>query len=562
MYSRMRRLVLVTIAALLAAVSTYAGNDGFLKGKVLRIDKETVAEVGSEGSPFDISLPVAGLSIGGSAKLSLLDVELALKQAAEDDDIAMIYFNYDHFSAPTSACEEIRRYIREFSEAGKPVVAYGHSLGNGSYYMASAADRVFLHPKGSGSLNGLASQQYFLKDALDTLGIEVKLIRHGKFKSAGEMYIRNSMSPENRRQYEALLEATWSTLVADMAASRGIEAAQLREWIGNLELGTASTWVEKGLIDGLKYKDEMEDYICHLFGTTEPDAVKRINLKEYVKKVKKGSGKKVAVLYADGEITRDGNEIAGEKFAAQIAKLRKDESIKAVVFRVNSPGGEVVAADIIRREIELLGKEKPVIASYSSYAASGGYLISAGCSKIFCDNTTLTGSIGVFGMVPNVGKAASKILKVNFETVKTDPHAAAGSLFTGLDDEEEAWYQKEIELIYEDFVGVVAEGRHMTTEQVDDLAQGRVWAGKDALLLGLCDEKGTLLDAIDYAAEQAGLSKYKIVVAPEKQKGFVSKKDKKEKPLVHIQNIISQPGFRAMAIMPFMTVDSENPFAL
>ena len=562
MYSRMRRLVLVIIAALLAAVSTYAGNDGFLKGKVLRIDKETVAEVGSEGSPFDISLPVAGLSIGGGAKLSLLDVELALKQAAEDDDIAMIYFNYDHFSAPTSACEEIRRYIREFSEAGKPVVAYGHSLGNGSYYMASAADRVFLHPKGSGSLNGLASQQYFLKDALDTLGIEVKLIRHGKFKSAGEMYIRNSMSPENRRQYEALLEATWSTLVADMAASRGIEAAQLREWIGNLELGTASTWVEKGLIDGLKYKDEMEDYICHLFGTTEPDAVKRINLKEYVKKVKKGSGKKVAVLYADGEITRDGNEIAGEKFAAQIAKLRKDESIKAVVFRVNSPGGEVVAADIIRREIELLGKEKPVIASYSSYAASGGYLISAGCSKIFCDNTTLTGSIGVFGMVPNVGKAASKILKVNFETVKTDPHAAAGSLFTGLDDEEEAWYQKEIELIYEDFVGVVADGRHMTTEQVDDLAQGRVWAGKDALLLGLCDEKGTLLDAIDYAAEQAGLSKYKIVVAPEKQKGFVSKKDKKEKPLVHIQNIISQPGFRAMAIMPFMTVDSENPFAL
>ncbi len=558
----MRRLVLVIFAALLAAVSTYAGNDGFLKGKVLRIDKETIAEVGSEGSPFDISLPVAGLSLGGSAKLSLLDVELALKQAAEDDDIAMIYFNYDHFSAPTSACEEIRRYIREFSEAGKPVVAYGHSLGNGSYYMASAADRVFLHPKGSGSLNGLASQQYFLKDALDTLGIEVKLIRHGKFKSAGEMYIRNSMSPENRRQYEALLEATWSTLVADMAASRGIEAAQLREWIGNLELGTASTWVEKGLIDGLKYKDEMEDYICHLFGTTEPDAVKRINLKEYVKKVKKGSGKKVAVLYADGEITRDGNEIAGEKFAAQIAKLRKDESIKAVVFRVNSPGGEVVAADIIRREIELLGKEKPVIASYSSYAASGGYLISAGCSKIFCDNTTLTGSIGVFGMVPNVGKAASKILKVNFETVKTDPHAAAGSLFTGLDGEEEAWYQKEIELIYEDFVGVVADGRHMTTEQVDDLAQGRVWAGKDALLLGLCDEKGTLLDAIDYAAEQAGLSKYKIVVAPEKQKGFVSKKDKKEKPLVHIQNIISQPGFRAMAIMPFMTVDSENPFAL
>lgn len=556
----MKKLRLTVILLLTAAFAANAG-DGFLKGKVLRIDKETVAEVGSEGSPFDIDIPIPGLSLGGSARLSLLDVELALKKAAEDKDIAMIYFNYDHFSAPISACEEIRRYIREFSQAGKPVVAYGHTLGNGSYYMASAADRVFLHPKGSGTLNGLASTQYFLKDLLDTLGVEVKLIRHGKFKSAGEMYIRNSMSPENRRQYEALLEATWSTLVADMAASRGIETSQLREWVANLELGTASTWVDKGLIDGLKYKDEMEQYICHLFGTTEPDAVKRINLKDYVKDVKKGSGKKVAVLYADGEITRDGNEIAGEKFAAQIEKLRKDESVKAVVFRVNSPGGEVVAADIIRREIELLGKEKPVVASYASYAASGGYLISAGCSKIFCDNTTLTGSIGVFGMVPNLGKAASKVLKINFESVESEPHASAGDLFTGLDQEEEAWYQKEIELIYEDFVGVVAQGRNMTTEQVDDLAQGRVWAGKDALLLGLCDDKGSLLDAIDYAAEQAGLSKFKIVTAPEKKRGLNSK-DKKNKPLVIVEDIVSQPGFRAMAEMPYMTIDPVNPFAL
>ncbi|MCR5407981.1 MAG: signal peptide peptidase SppA [Bacteroidales bacterium] len=558
----MRRLFLVIIAALLAAASAYAGSDGFLKGKVLRIDKETVAEVGSEGSPISISLPVPGLSLGGSAKLSLLDVELALKQAAKDDDIAMIYFNYDNFSAPTSACEEIRRYIREFSEAGKPVVAYGCSLGNGPYYMASAADRIFLNPKGSGSLNGLASQQYFLKDLLDTLGVEVKLIRHGKFKSAGEMYIRNSMSPENRQQYQDILEATWSTMVEQMAASRGIEASQLREWISNLELGTADTWMDKGLIDGLKYKDEMEDYICHLFGTTEPDAVKRVNLKEYVKKVKKGSGKKVAVLYADGEISRDGNEIAGEKFAAQIAKIRKDESIKAVVFRVNSPGGEVVAADIIRREMELLCKEKPVVASYSSYAASGGYWISVGCNKIFCDNTTLTGSIGVFGMVPNVSKAASKVLKVNFETVKSDPHAGAGGIFTGLDAEEEAWYQKEIEDIYTNFLNVVAAGRDMTPEKVDDIAQGRVWAGKDALKIGLVDETGSLLDAIDYIAKEAGLSKYKIVVAPEKQKGFGMNKDKKEKPLVHVQDMLSQPGFRAMAIMPFMTVDPENPFAL
>ena len=554
----MKKLVITALIAL-AAITSVRAEDGFLKGKVLRIDlKESIAEVGSDGGMFDIDMPSLPIDIGiESAKLGLLKVEMALKKAAGDKNIAMIYLNYDHFSAPMTAMEEIRRYIQEFSQAGKPVVAYGCSLSNGSYYIASAADRVFLNPKGSGSLNGLGSDQYFLKDMLDTLGIKVQLIRHGKYKSAGEMYIRNSMSSENRRQYEELLCPIWNSMVEEMAASRGVSASDLSSWIDNLELGTADTWVEKGLVDGLKYKDEMEQYICHLFGTTDPKAVRRIELKDYMKDVKPGTGKKIAVLYADGEISRSGNEVAGEKFAAQIAKLRKDDDIKAVVFRVNSPGGEVVAADIIRREIELLGKEKPVIASYASYAASGGYLISAGCERIFTDKYTLTGSIGVFGLIPSIGDAASKVLKVNFEHVGTTPHSGMGNLINGLTPEEEAWYQKEIEKIYDDFVGVVMDGRGKTYDEVDEIAQGRVWSGMNALEIGLCDQTGTLLDAIGYAAEKAGLSKYKIVTYPEQPKGGVlrsGRKKDKDKPLVLVQSLAEEPGYRCMAIMDYLKI--------
>lgn len=555
----MKRLTVSLFLAVLMILPGQAQN--FLKGKVLKIDmSDTVAEKGSEGSPFNLDL---GLPIGGfdGAKVSLLSLERALEKASKDDEIAMVYLNYDKLSAGSAAMEELRECLARVSASGKPVIAYGAGLSNGSYYIASVADRVFMHPKGSGTLNGLGTTQFFIKDLLDTLGVQVQLIRHGKFKSAGEMYIRNSMSPENRRQYQELEESVWSSMVEQMAASRGIKAEDLRTWIAGLELGTASTWMEKGLIDGLKYRDEMEEYICHLFGTKDPKNVKRVDIREYASKVKSGSGSKIAVLYADGEIAREGSQIAGEKFAREVEKLRKDESVKAVVFRVNSPGGEVVAADMIRREIELLGREKPVIASYGAYAASGGYLISAGCRKIFVDNATLTGSIGVFGMIPNIGGAVKKLLKVNVETVGTDPHAGMGNLFQGLNEEEEAWYQKEIEGIYTDFVNVVVQGRGMTFEQVDEIAQGRVWSGKDALVNGLADEKGILLDAIKAAATEAGLTKYKIVTYPA-QKSFMKamREDSRKGKDLPLVNAVTEPGFKAMALMPFVTFDPE--FAL
>ena len=550
----MRRLILCLCAAALACAALNAADSGYLKGKILKIESdESVAERG--GRSLQISL--SGVSTG--SYMSVLSVERALQKAAEDKKIAMVYINTDHFSAGLSSCEEIRKYIKAVSAAGKPVVAYGASMGNASYYLASAADRVFLHPPGGGSLNGMSSTQPFLKDLLDTLGVEVQLIRHGKFKSAGEMYIRNDISPENREQYEVMLGSIWATFAEEIAESRGISVEDLNSWVDGLALSTAQTWLDKGLVDGLKYRDEMEDYLCRLFGTTEASDVKTVSLAEYIGDLKKGPARnKIAVLYADGEIVREGGDIVGEKLSRTIAKVRADSTVKAVVFRVNSPGGEVVAADMIRREIELLGKVKPVVASYGSYAASGGYLISAGCSRIFTDNTTLTGSIGVFGMVPSLGKAIRKNLHINMVDIGTHEHSSMGSGMKPLSAEEEAWYQQEIEGIYDTFVGVVSDGRSMSKEAVDSIAQGRVWAGRDALQIGLCDEKGTLLDAIKYTAELAGLEKYRIEVYPEKKsflEGLKSgdKADRKD-PLVQF-HYLKEPGFKALARMPYITID-------
>ncbi len=549
----MRRTIVFCFAVLLS-LSVQAA-EGFLKGKLLKIDmKDVIAERG--GNSFSVSL--GGFDF--SSTVSLLDMERALDKAAEDSKIAAVYINTDHFAAGMAASEEIRHYLLNLSKAGKPVIAYGASMDNSSYYIASAADRVFLHPQGGGSLTGMSSTQPFIKDLLDTLGVEVQLIRHGKFKSAGEMYIRNDISPENREQYETMLGSIWSTIAEDIAASRGIKAEDLNAWVDGLALSTAKSWVDKGLVDGLKYRDEMEDYLCHLFGTTETSEVKTLDIKEYIDDLKKGpSKKKVAVIYANGEIVRDGGDIVGEALSRTIAKVRADSTVKAVVFRVNSPGGEVVAADMIRREIELLGKVKPVVASYGAYAASGGYLISAGCSKIFTDNTTLTGSIGVFGMIPSLGKAIRKNLHVNMVNIGTHEHSSMGSGMQPLTPEEEAWYQEEIEGIYDSFVTVVSEGRSMTKDAVDEIAQGRVWAGKDALRIGLCDEKSTLLEAIKYIADKTALKDYRIAVYPEKKSMLKEFKDgdksKKDDPLVNIKNSLT-PGFKAMARMPYITIDT------
>ena len=494
------RLFIVAIMAMLPMMAFAA------KAKVLKIDfKNPIAERNVGGSSFDIM----SLINGTPNSVTLLSYVNAIDAAAQDKNIGMIYMTPENISAGTAQLEEIRAALQRFRQSGKPIVAYCSNFGNGSYYIASVADKIILDPASESMITGLSSQMIFLKDLLDALGVDVQLIRHGKYKSAGEMYIRSSSSPENRLQNEVLVNSIWNTMTRQIAASRGFTQEQFNQWVENLEMCHPQEYKEKGLIDETWYKDEVEQYLCEQNGAKKIGEVQFVKINKYASKLKKGSRKnRIAVVYADGEIVDNGGDadIVGTKLANTLRKVREDKKVKAVVFRVNSPGGSAQASEAIRHELQLLRAEKPVIASYGDYAASGGYWISAESDYIFSDCNTLTGSIGVFGMIPSIGKAVSKNLKVNIETVSSTSHSDMMSGIRKLNDAEVAYIQKQIEKIYDDFTGLVSNGRGISKDSVDAIGQGRVWAGSDALRIGLVDSEGGLKEAIEYAAGKVGLT--------------------------------------------------------
>ena len=454
-----------------------------------------------------------------SKTIGLYKAVKAIDEAASDPSIKMIYIDASNFSASISNLEEIREALVRFRASGKPVIAYADNLTVGNYYYASVADKVVLNTFGEIVFNGLSSNILYYKDIIDKLGVDVQLIRHGKYKSAGEPFIKNDISKENREQYECMLSTIWDTLVEGICSSRDFSADEFNTWVENLQITDNNVAKEKGIVDELWYKDEMTDYLCQLCEVEKAKDLKVTDLASYASfKVKPDlkAKDKIAVIYANGEIvmgdSKDGQ--IGDNFAGKIKEVREDSTVKAVVFRVNSPGGSVQASAIIAREIELLKKVKPVIASYGDYAASGGYWISCQCDKIFSDKTTLTGSIGVFGILPSFGRALKKNLLINSVEVSNMKHGALMDGMHPLDDEEVAFMQNSIENIYTEFTGRVAEGRDMTVEAVDNIAQGRVWAGGDALGIGLVDEIGSLNTAIEYAASSLGLEKYQVSEYP------------------------------------------------
>ena len=495
------RLFVVAIMALMPLMAL-AG-----KAKVLKIDfKNPIAERNVGSSSFDIMSMVNGTP----NSVTLLSYIQAIDAAAEDKNIGMIYMTPENISAGISQVEEIRAALERFRKSGKPIVAYCENFGNTSYYLASVADKVILDPASESMITGVSTQMIFLKDLFDALGVDMQLIRHGKYKAAGEMYIRNSSSPENRLQNEVLINSIWDTMSSQIAASRGITQKELNDWVENLEMCHADEYKAKGLVDETWYKDEVEKYLCEQNGAKKISEVGFVKINKYATKIKKGNRKnRIAVIFADGEIVNSGSDadIVGSKLASTIRKVREDKKVKAVVFRVNSPGGSAQASEAIRHELQLLRAEKPVIASYGDYAASGGYWISAESDYIFSDKSTITGSIGVFGLVPSVGDAISKNLKVNIETIGTSSHSDMMNGMRKLDDAEVEYMQKQIEKIYSDFTGLVSNGRGISKDSVDAIGQGRVWSGADALGIGLVDCHGGIQDAIDYAAGKVGLGK-------------------------------------------------------
>lgn len=472
---------------------------------VLQINMSTMtlSEQTQDADPF--------ASISGSQTVTPVGIYSAIQAvnaAASDPAVKFIYMKPDGAMGGISQMEEFRSALVNFRNSGKAIVSYIENPSNASYYLASVSDKIYMtsYEGGMNMFGGLSSQMIFLKDILDRLGVNVQLIRHGKYKSAGEMYIRNSASPENLEQNTEMIESVWSSWSSAIAESRNISVEALNGMLNNLELNFPSDFLEKGLVDELLTREELQQKLCDLYSAEKFEDIKAIQLPDYAKlkstpNIK--AEKKVAVIYAEGNIV-DGNEkqqVAGDRFAGIIADVRKDSTVKAVVLRVNSPGGSVLASEKIKTEIELLKKRGvPVIASYGDYAASGGYWISAGCDKIYSNATTLTGSIGVFSMIPDISGTLKDKVHINITPVNSNSHADMYGMMRPLDKAELDYMQASVENIYEKFTGLVAEGRGMTVENVDAIAQGRVWTGAEALEIGLVDEIGTIEDAIIYAA--------------------------------------------------------------
>jgi protease-4 len=489
------------IGALAAAGDT---TPAMPKEAVLSIDFSgmTLAEQTTEADP--LAMLKGGEQVTPVGIYSAIN---AINAAAQDPAIRYIYMKPDGVSGGTAQIEELRTALKNFRDSGKAIVSYIESPTNAGYYLASVSDKIYMtkYDGGMNMFNGISSQLIFLKDALDRLGVNVQLIRHGKYKSAGEMYIRSSSSKENMEQNEAMINSMWESLSTEIAQAREITVEELNDMLNNLELNFPEDFLAKGLVDELLTREELQQKLADLYVTDSYKKVKSISLADYAKIKDVPNLKatdKVAVIYAEGSIV-DGNSsdgVAGDRFAKIIADVRNDKDVKAVVLRVNSPGGSVMASEKIKAELELLGENVPVIASYGDYAASGGYWISANCDYIFSNATTLTGSIGVFSMIPDIGGVIKDKLHVTVTPVKSNDHADMLGMMRPLDSKETAYMQASVERIYTKFTNIVAEGRDMTVEDVDAIAQGRVWAGAEALGIGLVDQIGTIEDAIEYAA--------------------------------------------------------------
>ncbi len=521
----MRLLGLIFFLLMLGSASLSSGKTVLPRQGVLDIDMAqfTLAEQTQEET-FTPSLSLGGFSVSAPT-VGLWDAVQAINQAAADPSIQYILLRPDAASGGVASLEEFRAALTEFRKSGKAVVAWTESPGNGSYYLASAADKVYMssYHGGTYQMLGLSSQMTFLKDLLDKVGVNVQLIRHGKYKSAGEMFIKNGPSPENREQYQVMVNSLWKTISSATAESRGISEEDFNALIDGLKLVYPEDFLQAGLVDELLDHEGIVGKLCTLAQVEKVEDLHLVPLADYVaaKVTNLGGKENVAILFADGDIVegREMTEVASDRFVAEIDKLRKDKTVKSVVLRVNSPGGSVTAAEKIRTALKLLMEEKPLVASYANYAASGGYWISAGAQKIYSDATCLTGSIGVFSMIPEVSKVTDKV-GVNFVSISSNKHGDMFSLMRPFDAEELAYMQAGVEDIYDNFVNLVAEGRSMEKQQVDDIAQGRVWAGTDAIGIGLVDEIGTLSDAVEYAASLAGyVSKgdYHVVCYPKPQ---------------------------------------------
>jgi protease-4 len=444
-----------------------------------------------------------------------------LKRAAVDENIEGIFLNLRNVPSGFTTLSEVREGLAEFKKSGKFIYAYADSYTHKSYYLASVADSIFMTPEGVFYFAGLSAEATFYKNALDKIGVEMQVIKHGSYKSAAESFTREDLSEENREQIEGYVGAIWEKLVTDIAESRNLEPAALNRYADELISIDNEKLMETGMIDGLIYYDEMLSMMKKKLGVEESDDLEAIDLNRYKdvpsKEKKAYSRDKIAVIYAMGTVV-DGNMgegyIGSERISRAIRKARRDKSVKAIVFRVNSGGGGVVASDVIYREAMLAAREKPFVASMGDVAASGGYYIVAPADTILASPSTITGSIGVIFTIPNMKELMNEKIGITTDVVKTNRYSDILTVFDPLDQDEKLFIQHTVDDTYENFVGLVAQHREKDYDAVDAIAGGRVWSGKDALELGLIDMFGGLEKSIEVAAEMAGLDAYRIESLP------------------------------------------------
>lgn len=480
--------------------------------------------------------PLAGIDVTtlqSMPQLSLFKALRALEAAAADDRIKGIYLRMNGTGgiAGTALLEELREALEEFKQSGKFVVAYNETYSQGQYYLASVADRIYLQPEGGMDWSGLASNVTFYKGLLDKLDLNVEIFRPTacRYKSAVEPFILEKMSPSNREQMQALVNSMWGTISGAVCAARGFDSVEMRRITDNLEVTLADEALKYGFVDELLYEDQMNDVFDSLGVESDGGDYRFVTLGEYAAQVgadlKNISADRVAIVYADGQIVDGegyGREIYGNTLAAKLADVRRDDQVKAVVVRVNSPGGSALASDVIWREMELLRAEKPVIVSMGSYAASGGYYISCPADVIVADRLTLTGSIGVFGMFLNPIDALKNKLGITLDGVKSNASAGMGSV-EPLTPAQRASIMRGVDKVYETFTQDVAAGRNLPIEKVLDIAGGRVWSGSDALGIGLIDAYGGLKTAIALAVDKAGLGEnFRVVEVTQQPSGLAA----------------------------------------
>lgn len=514
-------LGIVMMGSIFFVIGVAASADGSSEYKP---DQNTVFKLSLNGVLVDqaVKNPFSELMGESSNQTAVSDVIKAIRRAKANDNIKGIYLEAGSLSTGFAGIEAIRRELADFKDSGKFIVSYGDYYTQGAYYLCSVADSVFLNPQGSVSLVGLASQGLFFTGLAEKLGVEHYIFKVGTYKSAVEPFFLKKFSDANREQLTSFLGSVWGNLTTAIEKSRNISSDELNRYLDEgLAMGQASHAVDYKLADGLRYRYEVENCVKEMAGqdvkgklkTAGVDKVASIKVKE------KDSKNKIAILYAEGSIMEDNSspfsadeQVISEEMAKKLRKLKDDEDVKAVVFRVNSPGGSAYISEQIWKEVVELKAKKPIVVSMGNYAASGGYYISCAANKIVAERTTLTGSIGVFGVVRNFAGTFDKV-GVTTDIVKTNTFADLGDISRPMREDEKALIQRSVEQTYDLFLTRCADGRGMTKAEIDSIGQGRVWTGEQALERGLVDRLGGMDDAIKEAATLAELTDYSVTVA-------------------------------------------------